>query len=509
MIQTDNPNFKQDFLTAVRGEQTLRILLLEDLQSDAALIQLQLRKVERDKEVKHTKNQAEFEQALKDFKPHLILSDYSLGQYTGMEALVHTKKINRYIPFIICTGSINEATAVACIKAGADDYVLKDALGRLSSAAENALDSKVNLIEKEEAIQNLQQSEENFRALAENAPDSIFRVDRSGTILYANRKTDETESGSMIGSKITDFVSQQYREELQNRLEQVFSDKLQQTLEIQGDINANNDPWYLCRMGPVLKDGEVASIVLIASNITKRKRAELELKELNEKLQHLTRHLENIRDEEKKKIAMEIHDQLGQELTGNKLGLFWIQQHLKTNGFEKADYDQVMEKITYLIDLTTQTIQTVRRIAHELRPVVLDDIGLIPALEWHVENYNSHHQTECHLEIEMGDYQFDKELATAIYRMTQEALTNINRHAKAKNAWVTFKETDQQIQLSIKDDGVGIDMDKALKSKSLGLFGIKERLKNWGGEIDIVGTPNEGTTINIFIRKDLINLDQL
>ena len=390
-------------------------------------------------------------------------------------------------------------------KSWADDYVLKDSLGRLASAIENAISAKVNLIEKEKAIQNLQQSEEDFRALAENAPDTIFKVDQNGFVLYANRESGGPESKPMIGTNITDYVSEANKAELMGKINLVFSTAVQQTLEIQGDINADHDPWYLSRMGPVLKDGKVVSIVIIVSNISKRKRAELSLKELNEKLQHLTRHLENIRDEEKKKIAMEIHDQLGQELTGNKLGLFWIQHHLQTKGFEDADFDQVMEKIDYLIDLTTQTIQTVRRIAHELRPVVLDDIGLIPALEWHVDNYNTNHQVKCNLEIKVGEYDFEKEFATAIYRMTQEALTNINRHAQAKNAWIHFYETKEELILEIKDDGVGIDLEKAYKSKSLGLFGIRELLKNWDGQIEITGKPNLGTKIQIKIKKEKIN----
>jgi DNA-binding NtrC family response regulator len=118
MPEIKNYSFKDDFLSMVQEGGKLKILLLEDLASDAALVQLQLRKIEKEKEVKHVVNQDQFEEALISYRPHLVLSDYSLGQYTGMEALIHAKNTNQNLPFIICTGSINEATAVSCIKAG-------------------------------------------------------------------------------------------------------------------------------------------------------------------------------------------------------------------------------------------------------------------------------------------------------------------------------------------------------------------------------------------------------
>jgi two-component system sensor histidine kinase UhpB len=478
-------------------EQTLRILLLEDLLSDAELIKLQLRRLKFSKEIEHVTNREDFEERFNRFKPHVILSDYALPQFTGMEALEYVREQNPFIPFIICTGSVNEETAVACIKAGADDYVLKDSMGRLVSAVENALQSKTNLVEKERAMHNLESSEANFRALAENAPDNIYKLDRDGTILYVSRSVNGTPKEQVLGSSIYDYVVEQDCQRLQTAIEKVFEEKSKVSIELLGYARNNEQRNYLVRLGPVENEGKVDSVVFIPGDITHRVQAEAEMKHLNEKLHHLTQHLETIRDEEKKKIAMEIHDQLGQELTGNKLGLFWIKQELESKAPEDVDIPAVIEKIDYLVDLTTTTIQTVRRIAHELRPVVLDDMGLVAALEWHVSNYNENHSVVCHLTIDTGNISFGKEFSTAVYRLTQEALTNVNRHADATEAWVELKTMGKQLVLRIRDNGKGIDKERAMKSKSLGLFGMRERIKKWDGSFDLDGQPGKGTTITM------------
>lgn len=476
---------------------TLRILLLEDLLSDAELIKLQLRRLECAKEIEHVTNREDFEERFERFQPHVVLSDYALPQFTGMEALEYVREQNPYVPFIICTGSVNEETAVACIKAGADDYVLKDSMGRLVSAVENALQSKTNLVEKERAICNLEASEANFRALAENAPDNIYKLDREGVILYVSRSVNDTPREEVLGSSIYDLVAEDDHAKLKAAINEVFERASKASIELIGRSLHNEQRHYLVRLGPVISEDAVESVVFIPGDITHRVKAEAEMKELNERLHSLTQHLESIRDEEKKKIAMEIHDQLGQELTGNKLGLFWIKQAIQSKSPEEIDIPAVIEKIDYLVDLTTTTIQTVRRIAHELRPVVLDDMGLIAAMEWHVANYNEHHTTQCHLNIDTGELEFDKEFSTAVYRLTQEALTNVNRHAEATEAWIDFKTTGKQLVLRIRDNGKGIDKERALKSKSLGLFGMRERIKKWNGTFDLEGTPGEGTIINM------------
>lgn len=497
-------DYASDYFHINEPHSPVRLLLLEDFPSDAELIKLQLRKTELELDVQHVSDGKSFKKAFVDFKPHFVISDYSLPQFTGMEALNFVRASSEFIPFIICTGSLNEETAVACIKAGADDYVLKDSLRRLPSAITNALTAKTNVIERAKAIADLEESEANFKALAEHAPDSIYKLDKKGEILYVNRDIDGLPRAQLIGSSILSLVNEENGSIITKALENCYETGEAFDFDIKGNPKDPESKWYFCKLAPVLKNGEVDCVVFIPTQITERVKAEIALKELNEKLHHLTQYLEDIRDEEKKKIAMEIHDQLGQELTGNKLGLFWIRQELSKEDASDINFEGVLEKIDYLVDLTTQTIKTVRRIAHELRPVVLDDIGLVPALEWHIENYNENHEVVCHLKTDIGDMKFDKDFSTAIYRMTQEALTNINRHAQASEAWVNFERSGNFLNLIVKDNGVGIDIEKAMKSKSLGLFGMRERIKKWNGVFEMHGAPEQGTTISLsFLVEEL------
>ncbi|MFT4678557.1 MAG: two-component system sensor histidine kinase UhpB [Flavobacteriales bacterium] len=479
--------------------EPLRILILEDKASEAAVIKLELRKIRFEHQIEHAIDRDSFEKLFAKFKPQLVLSDYNLPQYTGLDALKYTREQSPYIPFILCTGRVNEETAVRCIKEGADDYILKESLTRLISACELAIKHKNNLVAKQTASVELKQSEENFRALSENAPNRIYKISQTGEILYLNRPFDNLSLDQIIGASIFDHVGEQHHDALKESMKRAWDQKTNVRLELSSHVDDPLAEWYLTNIGPVLKDGQVESLIFIPSDITEKKIAEIELNELNTKLHELSQHLENVRDEEKKRISMEIHDQLGQELTGSKLGLYWIKQHFQQNGLENANLDAVFDKIDYLVDLTTQTIQTVRRIAHQLRPVVLDNIGLIPALEWHIENYNENHETKAHLTINTGNLNFEKDVSTAIYRIVQEALTNIDRHAKANQAKILLYTTEDELKLEIEDDGVGIDVVKARKSKSLGLFGIHERIKRWEGKIDIEGVPAQGTKIHISI----------
>ncbi len=491
----------------IEAEQNLRILLLEDLKSDADVISLKLRKLRWPHEIKHVTNKVDFIAQLDQYQPHVILSDYSLPQYTGMQALEYTRSIDPFIPFIICTGSLNEEIAVACIKAGADDYVLKDSMGRLCSAIENAVVAKENVLAKERALHDLRTSEENFRAIALNAPDNIYKIDREGNIRYVNRSIDGIPQEQVIGSSILSYVNEDQRSFLQNTLRESFDQKIQNTIELEGAPFDGQKRWYLCRIGPVMQGEEVESLVFIASNITDRILADRETSELNRKLQTLTRHLEKVREEEKEKIAIEIHDQLGQELTGTKLALFWIKQQLAPE-IDHIDRDALVQRVDHLLDLTTTTIQTVRRIAHELRPVVLDNMGLVAALEWHVDNHNKSGGVECSFHADVDELTFDKDFSSAIFRITQEALTNINRHSGATKAWVDFLIEEDELLLQIRDNGKGMDVERAATSNSLGLFGIRERIRGWNGTLELESETGAGSKVRVRFNLDMLKPDQ-
>ena len=486
-----------DFLNEdISASNPLRILLLEDSASDAELISYNLGDLQIPCIIEHVINKEEFQEKFAIRFPHLIISDYQLPQYTGKEALVFVREMCGFLPFIMCTGRINEETAVECIKLGADDYVLKDDLVRLPSAVKSALTLKTNKAQKDKLNLDLAISEANLRAIINNSPSNIYTIDKEGVILYSTKS--RVNSSVSEGTTVFDHTHPKNHNTIRKNID--LSYQLQQDVEfeIEGSENLPFYDWYRCKMGPIIKDGEVDKLVFIPHLITDIRKANVELKSLNDRLNQLNSHIENVRDEEKKKIAMEIHDQLGQELIGSKLGLYWLKQNLKGDLAQKSN--ELNQKVDDLIELSTQVINTTRRIAYELRPVVLDDLGLLAALEWHIANYNKFRETTiCELNLNCDVEEFEKEISTAIYRIVQEALTNIDKHAKASHAYVKLNRHQNKLELTISDNGKGLDVQKALNSKSMGIFGMQERIKNWDGDFSLSSSP-EGTEMKITIK---------
>ena len=353
----------------------LRFLILEDSELDVELLKLALRNSDFKYECQVVSNRKDFENSLENYNPDVILSDYNLPQMNGLEALEIVRARNIKRPFIIVTGAIDEETAVACIKAGADDYLLKDRLTRLPSSISQSIEQWKLSIEK-------------------------------------------------------DFTL-------------------------------------------------------------------IELEKSRYQLRELFKRIENVRDDEKKRISLEIHDQLGQELTASKLGLFWLKKSIIDNSNEINVSSSLLDKLEELIGLSGKTIKTVRRIAHQLQPVVLNDLGLIPAIEYLIKNFSNSTDISCNFFHDLGDLIFKQDFSSVIFRIVQEALTNIMRHSGAKQCDISFNKIDGFVYLEILDDGKGFDVEEQRDNKKLGLFGIGERVKPFGGDMRIDSKPGGGTKIII------------
>ena len=219
--------------------------------------------------------------------------------------------------------------------------------------------------------------------------------------------------------------------------------------------------------------------------------AEQETERLNEELLALIRHVEGERDEEKRSLSRDIHDQLGQELTALKLGLFWIDRQL---GMDELDRDGTRSKLLELVDLNTEIIQQVRNIARALRPVVLDQVGLSAGIETLVQDFNKQEKTLCGLHIkDLPD--LEEEMRTDLFRIVQEALTNIARHAEADFAYVRLSSQEGQLVLEIGDNGKGMPGGVTSETAGLGMVGIRERVRNHKGAFQVSSQTGGGTSM--------------
>ena len=228
-----------------------------------------------------------------------------------------------------------------------------------------------------------------------------------------------------------------------------------------------------------------------------RHRAEAETRRLNGELLQLIRHTEEERDEEKRALSRDIHDQLGQELTALKLGMYMVQRGLSAD--EGPDIQGLHGRLDQLIELNSSVIHQVRHLARSLRPVVLDQVGLSAGLETLVRDFNKAGGTFCGVHMDPLP-ELQDAMRTDLFRIVQEALTNIRRHANANLAYVRLFSSGDALRLEIGDDGQGMHLHETATdatSMGIGMIGMRERVRNHGGEIRVQSTPGSGTAIEV------------
>ena len=261
-----------------------------------------------------------------------------------------------------------------------------------------------------------------------------------------------------------------------------------------------------------LRDAQDAIIgyLLIGTDNTARKQIEAEQKLLSqqlrdhehivlqkEQLRALAERLQWVREEDRKRVARDLHDQIGQILTAIKMDLTWVTRHLPVSEVE------VLARLTESIQSINDGVKAVRAICSGLRPGVLDDLGLAAAIEWQASEFASRNGVSCQVSVPPIDLHMDGDRATAAFRIFQECLTNVIRHAQAKSVHVSLCQEDENILLIVEDDGVGFcQSDLSNSLGSLGLLGMKERAQFCGGDVQISSSPGNGTTVTVRVPVD-------
>ncbi len=235
----------------------------------------------------------------------------------------------------------------------------------------------------------------------------------------------------------------------------------------------------------------------LTSEITERKLAEERLRESEVKLRALAARLLSIREEERARIAREIHDELGQVLSGLKMDVMWLVKQLDSS------QEPLLARTETMRLLIDSTVQVVRRISTGMRPEILDDMGLVAAIGWQTKEFQKRMGIRCRVELPPQQPQLPGELSTAVFRIYQEILTNIARHAKATSVSVQLTMARERLNLNVTDDGAGMPDDAVHAATSLGLLGMRERAQLFGGEVSIHGSPGRGTRVSLSIPLPL------
>jgi signal transduction histidine kinase len=242
------------------------------------------------------------------------------------------------------------------------------------------------------------------------------------------------------------------------------------------------------------------AILSLAKDITEQVNAENQLEETTDDVRRLNVHLQSVREEERISIAREIHDELGQQLTGLKMDAAWLTKKINANETEQR------ERLTSMIALIDDTVKTVRRISSDLRPGILDDLGLIAALEWQCSEFERRTDIRCTFSSDRTEVFLEKNCTIGIFRIYQESLTNVLRHSQATTLTTEISLSDEYFNISIKDNGVGFDLTEAKNKKTFGLTGMKERARMSNCILIIDSKKGVGTSVILNIPKSQLKL---
>lgn len=641
----------------------LRVLMVEDSEDDALFVLRELRRGGFEPAAERVEDEAAFSAALTSREWDLIVADYSLPQFNALVALRIVQQHGFDLPFIIVSGAIGEEIAVAAMKSGAQDYILKNNLARLVPAVERELRERQVRRERHRAEETCLR----LAAIVESSGDAIIGKALDGVITSWNPGAER-----LFGYRATEVLGHSMRLLLpsdRQEEEDVILEKLKRGERIAAfeTVRLRKDGRRIdvsVTISPICDaDGRAVGASSIARDITERKRAETclaalsklgqnlsavtnpreaayligniadelfawdafsldlhdaeantmftvlnvdtlngqrqevpssymslepsptagriiehgaelilrdkeatmlpgaipfgdvarpsaslmfapirnhskvigllsvqsyqhnayerrdlstlqaladycggaleriqareELRESREQLRALAAHLQSVREEERKRIAREIHDELGQSLTGFKMDLAWMRNRLQGSDDGPALRQLLLDKIKAMGTLLDQLAGLMRKLCTDLRPGVLDDLGLPAAVEWQAREYQNRTGIECHLDIELGETRVDPERSIALFRIFQELLTNVARHARASRVEVLLERTGTHFVLEVSDNGCGIKESEKAGAKSLGLLGLRERAVILGGEVEIEGRTGKGTTVRV------------
>lgn len=352
---------------------------------------------------------------------------------------------------------------------------------------------------KEKMQQILRESEDRYKHIVKNINQGIVMQDEKGIIIYVNEKFLEMmgyTQAEIIGHSITDLLGEGLLKKNKEKKTREEKERYK-SFEFAWQRKDGQRVFTILSPKPIYDEkGHFKGSVVVLTDITERRRVERELHQSREELRSLSQHLQSVREKESKRIAREIHDELGQMLTALKMDLSWLCRKIPSSDDERKKF---LKKEKSMSDLIDKTIKTVQKISSELRPGLLDDLGLVPAIEWLAQDFQTRTKIQCRTQIDCDGIELGPDFSTAIFRISQEALTNVARHSNATRVNISFKGKNGTLLLKISDNGKGITEKDIFAPSSLGLMGMRERIRPFRGELNITGTPEKGTVLTAII----------
>ena len=335
--------------------------------------------------------------------------------------------------------------------------------------------------------------------ILESAMDAIITVDDQQRVVIFNAAAEQVfgvRQAEAYGSPLDRFIPERFRAAHAGHMRQFgetgTSSRRMGHQRIVAGLRANGEEFPIDASISQIESHGRHFYTVILRDVTQRVRAEQALRESREEIKELALAANNLREQEKSRVARELHDELGQALTALKIDVVWMKQNLS------APTSELAGKLTEMQLLVDGTVSATRRISADLRPLVLDDLGLAAAVEWLAQSFTTRTGVACELAIAAG-LELEEPYATTVFRVLQECLTNIAKHAEATQVEVSLHREGNVTILNVEDNGRGFDTSAPRKPGSFGLLGMRERAALLGGEIKMESEPGRGTRMELRI----------
>ncbi|MFM2400387.1 MAG: hypothetical protein RL341_2544, partial [Pseudomonadota bacterium] len=355
----------------------------------------------------------------------------------------------------------------------------------------------------EEQKQRFQEEEVRLSTIIHNSMDAIITIDEQEKIQIFNAAAEQMfgySAAQALNMTLSALIPATFRSRHHAHVQHFAhsgesSRKMGHHMVLRG-LRASGEEFPLeASISRALTEGKVYMTVILR-DLSARVAAQTELDRARAHLRELSIASQTAREEEKARISRELHDELGQNLTALKMDLSWLESHVSSEGAARAERVRAMQAVL------DSTVVATRRIAADLRPLMLDDLGLMAALEWLTQDFTRRTAVPCDLAVDDAVVEVDQRVQSALYRAVQECLTNVARHAHASHVKIELKVLESAVHLSVTDDGRGISQADQARRGSFGLIGMRERVYILGGTVDISSMPGTGTQINIVMPRE-------
>jgi len=419
----------------------------------------------------------------------------------------HAQHVDRFRLFSDTDRAMAWRRAVFGLRADGQEFPVQASISRtVTAGAEGPRTLTTVLLRDLSPFRDLQESydalEKRFHLVVELAPNAIW-LTRDDKIVYANRASaglfGAPESRQLVGHSVLHLIRPESRDKVRNHLADVLSGRRVSIVSTE----------RIARLDGGVREVEVAIVALpalastlqmVLTDVTERQKKVRRIERSRRDLLRLAKALDAAREDERRRIARELHDELAQRLTALKFDLTAL-----ASVSERAAHVLPKTRIDDMLATVDETVAAVRRIASDLRPSMLDDLGLTPAIEWLAGETMRRTGMDIHLTLADCDADLDEPLFTTLYRVVQEALTNVVRHARAQSVWIDLYCTETDVLLTVEDNGTGFPAQQRIGPESFGLLGMRERVRMLGGHLELKNRSEGGACIRVRLPLKLLS----